>query len=82
VTQKKYFLHPRLVIYFFSYPTHKTKIGTAKRSETTDSNPPGAIKLSSQSAYIGHILSTSGAALRGSILGGNVELMGKAPVGY
>jgi hypothetical protein len=33
----------------FSNPTHQTKTGTAHRWETTNSNPPWPIKLSSQS---------------------------------
>jgi hypothetical protein len=33
----------------FSNPTHQTKTGTAHRWETTNNNPPGPIKLSSQS---------------------------------
>jgi hypothetical protein len=33
----------------FSNPAHKTKTGTANRWETTNSNPPKPIKLSSQS---------------------------------
>jgi hypothetical protein len=39
-----------LVISFFSTPpgTDKTKIGIANRWKSTNSNPPGAIKLSSQ----------------------------------
>jgi hypothetical protein len=49
VTLQKYFSQPSLVIYFFSNPTHKTKIGIARMSETNNSNPPGPIKLSSQS---------------------------------
>ncbi len=117
VTQQKYFLHPRLVICFFSNLTHKTKTRTANRWETTNINPPGPTKLSSpltvgvrlccafhqphhfsnvgpkpfcwaklacfdfsSSNFLlfGHILSTSWAALRGSILGGNiVELRAK-----
>jgi hypothetical protein len=40
VTMQKYFSDPSLVIYFFSNPTHKTKIGTANRWETTSSKPP------------------------------------------
>ncbi len=32
----------------FSNPAHKTKTGIADRWETTNSNPPGPIKLSSQ----------------------------------
>jgi hypothetical protein len=47
---KKNFLHPRLVISFFSNLTHKTKTGTANRWETTNNNPPGPTKLSSQSS--------------------------------
>ncbi len=46
---EKYFSHPRLVIYLFSNTSHKTKIGIVNRWETTNSNPPGPIKLSSQS---------------------------------
>ncbi len=49
VTLHKYFLYPSLVIYFF-YPGHKTKTGAANRWETTtNSNPPGSIKLSNRS---------------------------------
>jgi hypothetical protein len=33
----------------FPHPTHKTKTGTTNKWETTNSNPPGPIKLSSQS---------------------------------
>ncbi len=33
---------------FFSTPTHKTKIWTTNKWETTNSNPPRPIKLSSQ----------------------------------
>jgi hypothetical protein len=33
----------------FSNPTHKTETGTTNRWVTTNSNPPGQIKLSSQS---------------------------------
>jgi hypothetical protein len=48
--QKKYFSQPSLVIYFSSNHTHKTKTGIARMSsETNNSNPPGPIKLSSQS---------------------------------
>jgi hypothetical protein len=36
-------------LFTFSNPTQKTKTGTANRWETTNSNPPGPIKLSSQS---------------------------------
>jgi hypothetical protein len=46
---QKYFSIPSLVIYFFSNPTHKPKTGTANRWETTNSNPLGPLKLSSQS---------------------------------
>jgi hypothetical protein len=34
---------------FFSNLTHKTKTGTANRWETTNNNPPGPTKLTSQS---------------------------------
>jgi hypothetical protein len=44
VTLQKYFLHPCLVIYFFLTPPIKLN-----KWETTNSNPPGRIKLSSQS---------------------------------
>jgi hypothetical protein len=37
-----------LVIYFFSYLTHKTKTGSANRWETPTSNPSIPIRLSSQ----------------------------------
>jgi len=33
----------------FPNPTHKTEIGTANGKKTANSNPPGPIKLSSQS---------------------------------
>jgi hypothetical protein len=49
MTLQKYFSHPSLV--FFPptlVPTHKTKTGTSNRWETTISNPPGPIKLSSR----------------------------------
>ncbi len=50
-TLHKYLLHPSLVIYlFFSNPTHKTRTATASWWETTNSNSPGPIKLSTQSA--------------------------------
>jgi hypothetical protein len=49
LTLQKHFSHPDLVIYLFPNPTHKTKTGTASRWETTNSNLPGPIKLSSQS---------------------------------
>jgi hypothetical protein len=48
-TLQKYFSHPSLVIYFFSNPTHKTKIGTATRWETTNSKPHGPIIMIGQS---------------------------------
>jgi hypothetical protein len=44
-----YFSHPSLIIYFFSNPTHKPKTGTANRWQTTNINPLGPLKLSSQS---------------------------------
>jgi hypothetical protein len=40
VTLQKYFSHPSLVNYFFPTPTHKTKIGTANKLETTKKNKP------------------------------------------
>jgi hypothetical protein len=40
---KNYFSHPTVVIYFFFNPTHKTKMRTANRSETTNSKPPRRI---------------------------------------
>ncbi len=49
MTLHKSFSHLTFVIYFFSNPTHTTKTGTANRWETTSSNLPGSIKLSSQS---------------------------------
>jgi hypothetical protein len=49
VTLPKHFSHPSLVFFVFLNPTHKTKTGTENEWETTDSNPLGAIKLSSQS---------------------------------
>ncbi len=43
--------HIQVLFFFaFSNSTHKTKTGTAHWSESTISNPPGPIKLSSQSA--------------------------------
>jgi hypothetical protein len=35
--------------FVISNPNHKTKTGTSNRCETTNSNPPKPIKLSSQS---------------------------------
>jgi len=46
VALQNHFSLQSLVIYLFSNPT---KSGTASRCETTNSNPPGLIKLSSQS---------------------------------
>jgi hypothetical protein len=51
-TAKKYFAHPSLVIYFSPTPPINLKTGTASRWETTNSNPPGPIKLSSQSTTV------------------------------
>ncbi len=45
----KRFLESKFGYLPFSNPTQKTKTGTANRWETTNSNPPGLIKLSSQS---------------------------------
>jgi len=46
----KIFLTSKVYGYFlFSNPTHQTKTGTANKWETTYSNPPGPINLSSQS---------------------------------
>jgi len=47
MTLQKYFSHPSLVIYYF--PTHKTKIETANRVETTNSKPPRPIIMFDQS---------------------------------
>jgi len=49
VTLQKYFLRPGFSYLLFSNPTHKTETGTTNRRETTNSNPPGQIKLSNQS---------------------------------
>jgi hypothetical protein len=46
---KSFFSHPSFSYLLFSNSTHKTKIGTANRWETSNSNLPGLIKLSSQS---------------------------------
>jgi hypothetical protein len=46
---QNYFWHQDyLYLHFSSNHTHKTKTGTANRWETTDSHPPGSIKLSGQ----------------------------------
>ncbi len=45
----KIFLTSKFSYLLFSNPTHGTKTGTTNRWETTNSNPPGPIKLSSQS---------------------------------
>jgi hypothetical protein len=45
----KIFLTFKFSNLLFSNPSHKTKTGTANRWETTSSNPPWPIKLSSQS---------------------------------
>jgi hypothetical protein len=37
----------------FSNPTHKTEIGTANGKKTANSNPPGAIKLSTSQSETG-----------------------------
>ncbi len=46
-----YFSHPSLVVYFVAScnPTPETEIGTAKRSGTTNSKPPGPIIMMGQS---------------------------------
>jgi hypothetical protein len=49
VTLHKYFLHPRLVIYVFSIPTHKTETGTANRRGANNSKSPGPIITMGQS---------------------------------
>ncbi len=49
VTLQKTFLTSKFSYLLFSNPTHQTKTGTANRCDTTNSNPPGPIKLSSQS---------------------------------
>jgi hypothetical protein len=51
VTLQKNFSTSQFCYLLFSNPTHKTKTETPYRLwwETTDSNPPGTIKLSSQS---------------------------------
>jgi len=41
-----------LCLVCFSNPTHKTKTGTANNRETTNSTPPGAMKLSSKSTGV------------------------------
>ncbi len=43
------FLTSQFSYLFIPKPAHKTKIGTGNRWETTNSNPPGLIKRSSQS---------------------------------
>ncbi len=112
-------LHQCSIISFFSNLTHKTKSGIANMWETTNNNPPGPTKLSSQSivgvrlccafyqphyfSNVGpkplccakltcfdfsssnfllfcHILSTSLAALRGSILGSNIVQLWAKPL--
>jgi hypothetical protein len=45
----KTFLASKLGYLPFSKLTHKTKIGTPNKWKTTNNNPPGPIKLSSQS---------------------------------
>jgi hypothetical protein len=47
-TLHKYFSHRSSVFVFFPAPAIKTKIGTANWWETTNGNPHGWIKLSSQ----------------------------------
>jgi hypothetical protein len=50
VTLQEYFQIQVLVTYLpFSNPAHKTETRIAIRQKTADSNPPGPIKLSSQS---------------------------------
>jgi hypothetical protein len=48
---KKYFSHPRLVIYYLATPLMKLKTGTANRSGTTNSKPPGPIVIAAQSEH-------------------------------
>jgi hypothetical protein len=44
-----YFSHPSLIMYFFSNPTHTTKIVIANKWETNDSKTFGPITMSYQS---------------------------------
>jgi hypothetical protein len=48
---KKYFSHPRLVIYYLATPLMKLKTGTANRSGTSNSKPPGPIVTVAQSEH-------------------------------
>jgi hypothetical protein len=49
MTLQNYFSHPSFSYLLHSDRTHTTETETANRWETTNSNPPGPMKLSTQS---------------------------------
>jgi hypothetical protein len=64
-------LASKLSYLLFPHPTHKTKTGTTNEWQTTNSNPPRPIKLSSQLQALGFAVSITSLSIRCKILGQN-----------